>query len=69
MGGLFQQIVDFQNLYQAYLGARKRKRYRSSILKFGYRLEENLLALSRFSIKDLFTIPMPAERIKELIGQ
>ena len=42
---LFEQVADFSNLHQAYKGARKCKRYRSSILKFGYKLEENLLAL------------------------
>lgn len=47
MTNLFSQIVEFENLHRAYLGARKCKRYRSSILKFGYRLEENLLALRR----------------------
>ncbi len=45
MTGLFSRIVDFQNLHTAYRGARVCKRYRSSILKFGYKLEENLLAL------------------------
>ena len=41
----FARIVDFENLHAAYRGARSCKRYRSSILKFGYQLEENLLAL------------------------
>jgi retron-type reverse transcriptase len=41
----FEQVVDFQNLHRAYHAARRYKRYRSSILKFGYQLEENLLAL------------------------
>jgi retron-type reverse transcriptase len=45
MTDLFSQIVDFENLHAAYLDARVCKRYRSSILKFGYQLEENLLAL------------------------
>ncbi len=44
---LFARIVEFENLHTAYLGARVCKRYRSSILKFGYKLEENLLALRR----------------------
>ena len=44
---LFEQVVDFQNLYRAYNDARKNKRYRSSILKFGYNLEENLISLRR----------------------
>lgn len=45
MTDLFAGIVDFENLHRAYRDARTCKRYRSSILKFGYRLEENLLAL------------------------
>ena len=42
---LFDQLVAFENLHIAYRDARSCKRYRSSILKFSYRLEENLLAL------------------------
>jgi retron-type reverse transcriptase len=45
MTDLFSRIIDFENLHTAYRGARACRRYRSSILKFGYRLEENLLAL------------------------
>ena len=47
MTDLFARIVEFENLHTAYRGARTNKRYRSSILKFGYALEENLLALQR----------------------
>ena len=49
MTDLFTRIVAFENLHAAYLGARTSKRYCSSILKFGYKLEENLLAL-RFEL-------------------
>ena len=45
MTDLFAQIVEFENLHTAYRGARSCKRYRSSILKFGYQLEENLLGI------------------------
>ena len=45
MTDLFTRVVAFENLHAAYRGARTCKRYRSSILKFGYKLEENLLAL------------------------
>ncbi|MDP3014861.1 MAG: reverse transcriptase/maturase family protein [bacterium] len=45
MSDLFLKVFDFANLHRAYKGARKCKRYRGSILKFGYDLEENLLAL------------------------
>lgn len=42
---LFEKICSFENLYLAYLKARKCKRYRPEILKFSYNLEENLLRL------------------------
>ena len=45
MTDLLSRVADFKNLRAAYLDARACKRYRSSILKFGYRLEANLLAL------------------------
>ncbi len=42
---LFTRITSFQNLYDAHLRARKSKRYRSAILRFGFSLEENLCAM------------------------
>lgn len=42
---MYNKICSFQNLHLAYLKARKCKRYRSEILKFGYNIEENLLNL------------------------
>jgi len=42
---LFPQIYDFGALYQAYLKARRCKRYRGEILRFRQRLEENLIQL------------------------
>lgn len=42
---MFDEICSFQNLHLAYLKARKCKRYRNEILKFGFNLEENLLKL------------------------
>jgi retron-type reverse transcriptase len=45
MERLFSQVIRFENLYRAYLDARRSKRYRDSVLRFGSRLEENLLAL------------------------
>jgi len=44
---LFNKIYSFQNLHLAYLKARKAKRYKSEILKFGYNLEDNLLRLRK----------------------
>lgn len=40
---LYSQIVDFDNLWQAYLSARKGKRYRKEVAEFNTRLEENLM--------------------------
>ena len=42
---LFNRICTFDNLHQAYLGARKCKRYRQEILQFSWNLEENLLQI------------------------
>ncbi len=44
---LFDKICSFENLYIAYLKARRCKRYRREILKFSYNLEENLLRLGK----------------------
>ncbi len=42
---LYPKIYDFENLYQAYLKARKGKRYQSDVLKFSANLEENLITI------------------------
>lgn len=42
---LYEQIYDFENLYQAYLSARSCKRYREQVLAFTANLEENLIQL------------------------
>jgi len=44
---LYNSIVCFENLYQAYLRARKGKRYREEILEYTGNLEHNLVELSR----------------------
>jgi RNA-directed DNA polymerase len=45
MDTLFSEVVEFKNLHAAYRAARMSKRYRDSILKFGFRIEENLTRL------------------------
>jgi len=42
---VFEQIYDYHNLYDAYIKARKQKRYRAEVLQFSYALEENLITL------------------------
>mgnify|MGYP000910285809 CR=1 FL=1 len=44
-GNLYSKIYDFENLYNAYLEARKSKRYRRDVLKFSANLEENLIEI------------------------
>lgn len=42
---LYSSIYSFENLYDAYLKARKKKRYHSEVLEFSANLEENLIEL------------------------
>lgn len=42
---IYEKICDFENLYQAYLEARKCKRYRQDVLQFSANLEENLIQI------------------------
>jgi retron-type reverse transcriptase len=43
--GLFEKIYTFENLYSAYLKARRCKRYRKEVLIFSRNVEEELLTL------------------------
>jgi len=40
---LYDKICSFENIYRAYLKARKSKRYHHDVLKFSSNLEENLI--------------------------
>ncbi len=42
---VFERVYDYRNLYEAYIKARKQKRYRGEVLQFSYALEENLIGL------------------------
>ncbi len=42
---LYREICSFENLYRAYLKARKGKRNRQSVLRFTYGLEKNLFEI------------------------
>lgn len=53
---MFEQVYDYQNLYNAYLKARKQKRYRSEVLKFSYALEENLIQIQNELIWRTYTV-------------
>ncbi len=51
---LFDQIIDFENLYHAALRARKGKRNRQEVAAFFGRLEENLIQLQNELIWDRY---------------
>jgi retron-type reverse transcriptase len=41
----YSEVYDFMNLYNAYLKARKQKRYRSEVLQFSFNLDTELIML------------------------
>lgn len=45
IGNIYPKIYDFENLYCAYLEARKCKRYRQEVMTFTANLEENLIEI------------------------
>lgn len=55
-GNLYEQIYDFENLYLAYLEARKNKRYRPDVLRFTASLEENLIQIQNELIWKMYEV-------------
>lgn len=53
---LFKKVYDFDNLYTAYLNARKCKRYRAEVLKFTSNLEENLIDIQNQLIYQTYEV-------------
>lgn len=53
---LYEQIYNFDNLYQAYLSARKGKRYRDQVLQFSANLEDNLIQLQNELIYQTYQV-------------
>ena len=47
LDGVYDEMFSFQELYQSYLKARRRKRFRGDVMLFTDRLEENLAALEQ----------------------
>ncbi|KGK88052.1 reverse transcriptase domain-containing protein [Clostridium sp. HMP27] len=43
---IYPTLCTYENLYNAYLEARKNKRFRNEVLEFTFNLEENLMELS-----------------------
>ena len=59
-GHLYEKVYAFDNLYGAYLKARKNKRYRREVLKYTSNLEENLIVLQNELIWKTY-LPRPAK--------
>ncbi|MFA5432781.1 MAG: reverse transcriptase/maturase family protein [Candidatus Paceibacterota bacterium] len=51
---LFDLICSFENIYRAYLKARKDKRYKKDILIFSFNLEDNLLEIKEELEKGIY---------------
>ncbi|MHC8516972.1 reverse transcriptase domain-containing protein [Sporosarcina sp. ITBMC105] len=56
IAGLYEKIHDYENLFQAYLNARKDKRYRHDVLRFSHNLESNLIQLQKELIEGTYQI-------------
>ncbi len=53
---LYEKVYDYQSLYEAYLRARKEKRYRGEVMRFSYNLEENLIDIQNHLIWKTYSI-------------
>jgi hypothetical protein len=60
-GGLWSDVVSFENLLGAYLAARKGKRYTGEVLEFGFGLEEKLFDLQGQLINGIWAPGRPRE--------
>jgi retron-type reverse transcriptase len=52
----YSDVYDFANLYDAYLKARKQKRYRGEVLQFSYNIEQGLLTLQQELKEKTYTV-------------
>ena len=59
IGELYEKIYNFNNLYEAYLKARKNKRYRLEVMTYTNNLEENLITLQNELIWGKYKIGNP----------
>ncbi|RDY70336.1 RNA-dependent DNA polymerase [Halobacillus trueperi] len=53
---LFSQVIDYENLYEAYINAKKGKRFRGEVLEFTNNLEENLIQLQNELIHKTYRV-------------
>jgi len=53
---LYEQIIDYENLWNAYLNARKNKRFRGEVLEFSHNVEENLIEIQNELINKTYKV-------------
>jgi len=53
---MYAQICAFDNLYTAYVHARKSKRYRREVLKFSANLEDNLIIIQEILTQKIYRV-------------
>lgn len=71
IGDLWSQVIDFENIYKAYLKARRGHRWDAEVLRFSSQLEEELIDLQNHLIWGtyatgtyrFFTVYEPKERL------
>ncbi len=56
IGNLYEEICSFDNLYEAYLTARKGKKYREEVLEFTANLEENLIEIQNELLHNTYEV-------------
>lgn len=56
LNNIYHKIYEFEELYDAHLNARKRKRYRDDVMIFTDNLEENLIELQNELIWDTYKV-------------
>jgi retron-type reverse transcriptase len=54
VNGLWEQVIDFGNVYRAYRAAAKGKRYRQESLEFKQNLEDNLCTITNELVWDMY---------------
>ena len=55
-GGLFERIISFENIYEAYLEARKGKRFRNEVLRFTHDCENYLKLIQKELIDGTYQV-------------
>lgn len=53
---IYEKIYDFDNIYNAYLNARKGKRFRDEVLEFSSNLEENVIDIQNELIWKTYSV-------------